>query len=143
MTRLPRNRTARSAVLGLPVRRSASRSHTSRTSSALRRRIVLGLLVVLSLALITVSFRETSEGPLHDAQAAVATRLLRLDKSLDATAKEAEKWKDYPDRGAERRDVRNRCRDVTELYDGDTEPGVPDAVKRAETLAALVPKSKG
>ena len=71
---MPRNRTARSAVLGLPVRRPAPRSHSSRTSSALRRRIVLGTLVVLSLALITISFREQSDGPLHDAQAAVAER---------------------------------------------------------------------
>ena len=78
-----------------------------------------------------------------DAQAAVAARLLRLDKWLDATEKQAAGVKDNPDLGAERRDVRNRCRDVTELYNGDTEPGVPDAVKRAETLAALVPKSKG
>lgn len=84
---MPRNRTARSAVLGLPVRRSASRSHTSRTSSALRRRIVLGLLVVLSLALITVSFRERSDGPLHDAQAAVASVLQPLEIAVERVAR--------------------------------------------------------
>ena len=49
-------------MLGLPVRRPAPRSHSSRTSSALRRRIVLGLLVLLSLALITISFRESPTG---------------------------------------------------------------------------------
>jgi rod shape-determining protein MreC len=87
MTRLPRNRTARSAVLGLPVRRSASRSHSSRTSSALRRRIVLGSLVVLSLALITVSFREQSDGPLHDAQAAVASALQPLEVAVERVAR--------------------------------------------------------
>ena len=42
---VPRNRTARSAVLGFPVRRPAPRSLSSRSTSALRRRIVLGLLV--------------------------------------------------------------------------------------------------
>jgi rod shape-determining protein MreC len=84
---VPRNRTARSAVLGLPVRRSASRSHTSRTSSALRRRIVLGLLVLLSLALITVSFRERSDGPLHDAQAAVASVLQPLEVAVERVAR--------------------------------------------------------
>ena len=39
---VPRNRTARSAVLGFPVRRPAPRSLSSRSTSALRRRIVLG-----------------------------------------------------------------------------------------------------
>ncbi len=84
---MPRNRTARSAVLGLPVRRPASRSHTFRTSSALRRRIVLGLLVVLSLALITVSFREQSNGPLHDAQAGVASVLQPLEVAVERVAR--------------------------------------------------------
>ena len=87
MNRLPRNRTARSAVLGLPVRRSASRSHSSRTSSAFRRRIVLGLLVVLSLALITVSFREQSDGPLHGAQGAVASVLQPLEVAVERVAR--------------------------------------------------------
>lgn len=84
---MPRNRTARSAVLGLPVRRSASRSHPSRTSSALRRRIVLGLLVVVSLALITASFRERSNGPLHDAQAAAAGVLQPLEVAVERVAR--------------------------------------------------------
>jgi rod shape-determining protein MreC len=87
MTRLQRNRTARSAVLGLPVRRSAPRSHSSRTSSAVRRRIVLGALVVLALALITVSFRENSDGPLHDAQAGVASALQPLEVAVERVAR--------------------------------------------------------
>src|SRR5829696_2363147 len=84
---VPRNRTARSAVLGLPVRRSAPRSHISRTSSALRRRVVLGTLVVLSLALITASFRENSDGPLHGAQAAVAGALQPLEVAIERIAR--------------------------------------------------------
>ena len=87
LNRLPRNRTARSAVLGLPVRRSAPRSHSSRTSSALRRRIVLGALVLLSLALITVSFREDSDGPLHDVQAGVASALQPLEIAVERVAR--------------------------------------------------------
>ena len=78
MNRLPRNRTARSAVLGFPVRRPAPRPFPSRSTSAVRRRIVLGLLVLLALALITVSFRESSDGPLHDAQGAIASALQPL-----------------------------------------------------------------
>ena len=87
LNRLPRNRTAKSAVLGLPVRRSAPRSHSSRTSSAVRRRIVLGALVLLSLALITVSFREDSDGPLHDVQAGVASALQPLEIAVERVAR--------------------------------------------------------
>ncbi len=87
MSRLPRNRTARSAVLGLPVRRPASRSLSSRSISAVRRRIVLGVLVLLALALITVSFRESQSGPLHDAQGAVASALQPLEVAVERVAR--------------------------------------------------------
>jgi rod shape-determining protein MreC len=84
---VPRNRTARSAVLGLPVRRTASRPLSSRSTSALRRRIVLGTLVLLSLALITASFRENADGPLHDAQGAVANVLQPLEIAVERVAR--------------------------------------------------------
>ena len=48
---------------------------------------MLGLLVVLALALITVSFRETSNGPLHDAQAAVASVLQPLEVAVERVAR--------------------------------------------------------
>jgi rod shape-determining protein MreC len=82
-----RNRTARSAVLGVPVRRPAPRPFTSRTTSALRRRVVLGVLVLLSLALITISFREGEEGPLHDTQGAVASVLQPLEVAVERVAR--------------------------------------------------------
>ena len=84
---VPRNRTARSAVLGLPVRRPASRPLSSRSTSALRRRIVLGVLVLAALALITASFRESSDGPLHDAQGAVAGALQPLEVAIERVAR--------------------------------------------------------
>ncbi len=84
---VPRNRTARSAVLGFPVRRPAPRSLSSRSTSALRRRIVLGTLVLLALALITVSFRESSDGPLHDAQGAVASALQPFEVAVERVAR--------------------------------------------------------
>ena len=87
MNRLPRNRTARSAVLGLPVRRPAPRTLSSRSTSAVRRRIVLGLLVLLALALITASFRESQDGPLHDAQGAVASALQPLEVAVERVAR--------------------------------------------------------
>jgi rod shape-determining protein MreC len=57
---VPRNRTVRLAVLGSSVQRAAPSGYPSSRSSALKRRIVVGGLVLLSLALITVSFRSTA-----------------------------------------------------------------------------------
>ena len=70
----------------------------------------------------------------------VASRLLRLDRWLEDTKKLAEPVKDEPSRAAERREVRNRCRDVIELYDDDPTPGVQDCVERAQAIAQMVPK---
>ena len=56
---VPRNRTVRFAVLGNSVQRAAAGYPSSR-SSALKRRIVMGGLIGLSLVLITVSFRSTA-----------------------------------------------------------------------------------
>jgi rod shape-determining protein MreC len=57
---VPRTRTARVAVLGSPVQRSATSGSSSTRSSALRRRVVVGCLVAASLVLLTVSFRSTA-----------------------------------------------------------------------------------
>ncbi|HUQ22747.1 MAG TPA: rod shape-determining protein MreC [Gaiellaceae bacterium] len=48
---------------------------------------MLGTLVLLSLALITASFREESGGPLHDAQAAVAGVLQPLEVAVERVAR--------------------------------------------------------
>ena len=63
-----RNRSSRLAVLDSSVRRPTSTSPTGRNRSPLRRRAVVIVLVVLSLVLITISFRESSSGPLHGVQ---------------------------------------------------------------------------
>ena len=70
-------------MLGFPVRRPATQPFASRTSSALRRRIVLGLLLLLALALITISFRESESGPLHTVQASVASALQPLTVAVE------------------------------------------------------------
>ncbi len=53
------------------VQRSASQPYPSQKSSAVKRRIVVGMLVVLALALITVSFRSSTMTPVQDAGASV------------------------------------------------------------------------
>jgi rod shape-determining protein MreC len=48
---------------------------------------VLGLLVLCALALITVSFRESDDGPLHGAQGAVASALQPLEVAVERVAR--------------------------------------------------------
>ena len=48
---------------------------------------MLGLLVLLALVLITVSFREGEDGPLHDAQGAVASALQPLEIAVERVAR--------------------------------------------------------
>jgi rod shape-determining protein MreC len=63
---VPRQRTARLPVLDASLRRPDGLS--PRTSRALRARLVALTLVLISLALITVYFRESDDGTLHSAQ---------------------------------------------------------------------------
>jgi rod shape-determining protein MreC len=63
---VPRQRTARLPVLDASARRTEGLS--PRTSRALRARLVAAVLVLVSLALITVYFRESEDGTLHGAQ---------------------------------------------------------------------------
>jgi rod shape-determining protein MreC len=72
---VPRNRTVRLAVLGSSVQRAAGAKYPSRSGTAVRRRLVVGILVVLSLMLITIYFRESPTGGLHSAQDVGATAL--------------------------------------------------------------------
>ena len=48
--------------------------------------------------------------------------------------------KNDTDKAAARREVRNRCRDVVELYEDDAEEGVKAAIDRANKIATWVPK---
>ena len=83
---MPRNRTARLAVLDAPVQRPAQ-AFPSRTRSATRRRVVVGLLVALSLALVSVYFRESPGGPLHDLQGAGAAVLRPFQVGAERVAR--------------------------------------------------------
>lgn len=76
----------------------------------------------------------------RSADDAVGPRITRIDRWLTATEKEAEAVKNDPGRVVERREVRNRCREVIELYSDDDTKGVREQVERAEKIAALVPK---
>ncbi|HEY7708210.1 MAG TPA: rod shape-determining protein MreC [Gaiellaceae bacterium] len=73
---MPRNRSMRLAALGSTVQRAASPAYpSSRAAGALRRRLVAAILVVVSLAMLTLYFREADSGPMHSVQGAVASVL--------------------------------------------------------------------
>jgi len=63
------------AVLGSSLQRSKPQPYPSRARTAMVRRVVLAVLVVVALAMLTISFRSPTSGILHDAQSYGATAL--------------------------------------------------------------------
>jgi rod shape-determining protein MreC len=73
-------------VLGRPVQRAPA-PFPSRARSATRRRVVVGVLAVLSLALLSIYFRESSDGPLHGAQDVGATAMRPFQVGAERVAR--------------------------------------------------------
>jgi rod shape-determining protein MreC len=71
----PPSRSARAAVLASSVQRSKPTPYPSKARSALVRRAIVVGLVVVALALITISFRSPTSGALHDLQGVGSTVL--------------------------------------------------------------------
>lgn len=80
---MARNPRVRVAVLDSSAQRSASSGYSSNRSSALRRRLVVGGLVLLALVLITVSFRSSA---LDGVQGAGATALRPFEVAANRVA---------------------------------------------------------
>jgi rod shape-determining protein MreC len=77
----------RVAALGSPVRRTVAPSYSSRTAGPLKRRLVVGLLVLTSLAMITVYFRESPNGGLHDFQSVAASAMRPFEVGAQRVAR--------------------------------------------------------
>ena len=71
------------AVLGSSVQRPAAPKHSSRANPALKRRVVLGVLVLASLVLVTLYFREPESGSLHTARSAGSAVLKPFQVAAD------------------------------------------------------------
>src|SRR3712207_627349 len=81
-----RSREAPTAPLlrtGAAPRRPASGGPPLRSRTAFRRRLAVGALIVASLALMTISFRESDSGALHSAQSAGATLLRPFEVTIE------------------------------------------------------------
>src|SRR3978361_1159522 len=81
---MPRHRTVRLAVLGSSVQRAAASGYPSNRSSAVKRRIIVGGLVLLSLVLITVSFRSSA---LDGVQGTAASVLRPFEVAADRVSR--------------------------------------------------------
>ena len=81
---MSRQRSARSAALGLTVRRLPTTN--ARGHGPLRRRLVVGSLVLISLVLISLSFRSDDSGPLSGVESAAATALRPFAVGLERVA---------------------------------------------------------
>jgi rod shape-determining protein MreC len=93
---MSRQRSARSAALGLTVRRVPT-AFPSRGAGQLRRRLVVGVLVLASLVLISISFRSDESGPLSGVESAGATALRPFAVGLERLAqpfRDAYGWAD-------------------------------------------------
>ena len=94
---MPRHRSARSAALGATVRRDPTTSLNPRGAGALRRRLVVGVLVVLALVLISLTFRSGSDGSLGGAQSFGASVLRPFAVGVERVAqpfRDAYDWVD-------------------------------------------------
>jgi len=83
---VPRNRSS-SAVLDATVSRPRPQPFPSRSRSALRRRAVVATLVVLSLVLITISFRSPTSGALSGIESAGVTVLRPFEIAAERVAR--------------------------------------------------------
>ena len=93
---MSRQRSARSAALGLTVRRVPATS-SSRGAGPLRRRLIVGLLILASLVLISLSYRSDETGPLGGVHSAGATALRPFAVGLERIAqpfRDAYGWAD-------------------------------------------------
>jgi rod shape-determining protein MreC len=73
------------AAIGTSAQRSSS-THSTRTNAVGRRRAVVGILIFLSLALVTIYFRESDNGFLHSAQSTGSSVLRPFEVAADRIA---------------------------------------------------------
>ena len=74
------------------MQRSAPQPYPSQKSSAVKRRLVVGVLVVLALALITISFRSSSTSPLQDATSTVLRPFQVAAERISRPFRDATNW---------------------------------------------------
>jgi rod shape-determining protein MreC len=77
----------RVAAIGSTVQRPASSTHSARSSAVGRRRLTVAVLTLVSLALVTVYFRESDNGVLHGFQSTGASILRPFEVGAERVAR--------------------------------------------------------
>jgi rod shape-determining protein MreC len=75
------------AAIGTPTQRPGSSTQSARASAVVRRRAVVAVLTIVSLALVTVYFRESDGGVLHDLQGTGASVLRPFEVAAERVAR--------------------------------------------------------
>ncbi len=75
------------AAIGSPAPRSGSSTQSARASAVVRRRAVVAVLTIVSLALVTVYFRESDGGVLHGVQSTGASVLRPFEVAAERVAR--------------------------------------------------------
>jgi rod shape-determining protein MreC len=110
----PPSRSARAAVLASSVQRSKPTPYPSKARSALIRRLIVVGLVVVALALITISFRSPTSGALHDIQGAGSTALRPFQIAATRVAQPFRDAYDYFRSLANARDENKKLKRINE-----------------------------
>jgi rod shape-determining protein MreC len=108
----PPSRSARAAVLASSVQRSKPTPYPSKARSALIRRAVVVVLVLVSLTLITIAFRSPTSGALHGLQGAGSTTLRPFQIAATRVAQPFRDAYDYVDSLATARKENQRLKQI-------------------------------
>jgi len=108
----PPSRSARAAVLASSVQRSKPTPYPSKARSAFIRRAIVVALVIVALALITISFRSPTSGVLHDAQGVGSTILRPFQIAATRIAQPFRDAYDYVDGLANARAENQRLKKI-------------------------------
>jgi rod shape-determining protein MreC len=104
------------AVLGSSVQRSKKSPYPSRARAAMVRRLILAVLVVVALALLTISFRSPDSGVLHDAQSYGADALRPFQIAAVRVARPFRDAYNYVDSLASAKSENKKLRKLVEDY---------------------------
>lgn len=138
----PPNRSARVAVLGSSLQRSKPSPYPSRARAALVRRIVLAVLVLVALALLTISFRSPTAGALHDLQGYGASALRPFQIAATRVARPFRDAYNYLDGLTSAKSQNAKLRAEVQRYRAEALRNAA-AVKQNDELQALLKFEQG
>jgi len=130
------------AVLGSSLQRSKPSPYPSRARAALVRRIVLAVLVLVALALLTISFRSPTTGALHDLQGYGASALRPFQIAATRVARPFRDAYNYLDGLTSAKSQNAKLRAEVQRYRAEALRNAA-AVKQNDELQALLKFEQG